>query len=85
MNKFLSILILAIFMIALIITSFVFHETILNFLINIDVNKFSFLCIYILCVKQEVTRINMGLTLLSKMLIFNLLEPKFLQLVPPNK
>ena len=48
MKKFLSISILAIFMIALIITSFVFHETILNFLINIDVNKFSFLCIYIL-------------------------------------
>jgi len=48
MKKSLSISIIAILMIVVSIVSFAYQETILNFLINIDVNKFNFLSIYLL-------------------------------------
>ena len=48
MKKSLSISIIAILMIVVSIISFAYQETILNFLINIDVNKFNFLSIYLL-------------------------------------
>ncbi len=48
MKKFLGILIIAIFMIAVSTISLLFHEPILNFLVNIDVHKFNFLLIYLL-------------------------------------
>ena len=48
MKKSLSISIIAILMMVLSMVSFTYQETILNFLINIDVNKFNFLSIYLL-------------------------------------
>ena len=48
MKKSLSISIIAILMTVVSIVSFAYQETILNFLINIDVNKFNFLSIYLL-------------------------------------
>jgi len=48
MKKFLNILILVIFIITAFMISFVFHETILNFLINVDVHRLNFLFIYLL-------------------------------------
>jgi len=48
MKKYLSISIIAILMIVVSIVSFAYQETILNFLINIDVNKSNFLSIYLL-------------------------------------
>jgi len=48
MKKSLSISIIAILMIVVSIVSFAYQETILNFLINIDVNKSNFLSIYLL-------------------------------------
>jgi len=48
MKKFLGILIIVIFMIAVSTVSLLFHEPILNFLVNIDVHKFNFLLIYLL-------------------------------------
>ena len=48
MKKFLNILIITIFMITVSIISFIFHEAILNFLINVDVQRFDFLSIYLL-------------------------------------
>ena len=48
MKKSLSISIIAILMTIVSIVSFAYQETILNFLINIDVNKSNFLSIYLL-------------------------------------
>tara|TARA_B100000780_G_C21082099_1_gene435806 strand:- start:797 stop:1444 length:648 start_codon:yes stop_codon:yes gene_type:complete len=48
MKKSLSISIIAILMTVVSIVSFAYQETILNFLINIDVNKSNFLSIYLL-------------------------------------
>ena len=48
MKKSLSISIIAILMMVVSMVSFAYQETILNFLINIDVNKFNFLSIYLL-------------------------------------
>ena len=48
MKKILNILILLIILIGISILGVFFHKTILNFLINIDVNKIGFLTIYLL-------------------------------------